>query len=95
MMEFMHGPSGDNVVNVAFDEFLNVACSLNNEKRKENLIEWDKQPGARDAHPPRAAEHFMPLVVIAGAGGSGPGERIFNWDLSKAFRLSGFIWKDE
>ncbi|CAF4946803.1 unnamed protein product [Pieris macdunnoughi] len=95
MREFMYGRSGHKVVNEEFDSFLNEACTTNNDKRKEKLIIWDQQPGAREAHPPRAAEHFMPLVVIAGAGGKAPGERIFNWDLSDSFRLSGFIWKDE
>lgn len=83
------------IVNKEFDDFLYDACTANSDKRKNSLISWDKQPGARNAHPPGAAEHFMPLIVIAGAGGEGPGERIFNWDMSGAFRLSGFIWREE
>ncbi|XP_013195267.2 uncharacterized protein LOC106138612 [Amyelois transitella] len=84
------------VVNGEFDEFLNRVCTADDEsKRRDGLLAWRQQPGATDAHPIRAAEHFMPLIVIAGAGGSKPGERIFNWDMSGAFRLSGFIWKEE
>lgn len=95
MREFIYGRQNDKVVNEDFDAFLNTACTSDNDKRREQLLLWEQQPGAREAHPPRAAEHFMPLVVVAGAGGKGPGERIFNWDLSNSFRLSGFIWKNE
>ncbi|XP_045505712.1 dioxygenase tasH-like [Colias croceus] len=95
MRAFMYARNQDNVVNEKFDAFLNDACTSSNDKRREQLLMWDAQPQAREAHPPRAAEHFMPLIVIAGAGGKGPGERIFNWDLSNCFRLSGFIWKEE
>nr|XP_026486768.1 extradiol ring-cleavage dioxygenase-like [Vanessa tameamea] len=95
MREFRYSRDTGKVVNAEFDEYLNKACTSGNDKRKQDLIVWDSQPGAREAHPPRAAEHLMPLIVIAGAGGEGPGERIFNWDMSGTFRLSGFIWKDE
>lgn len=94
MREFRNSRNSGTVVNKEFDEFLNKACTLSNEKRKKLLSEWEHQAGARDAHPPRAAEHLMPLIVIAGAGGDNPGERIFNWDLYGGFRLSGFIWKN-
>ncbi|XP_061384923.1 uncharacterized protein LOC116777053 [Danaus plexippus] len=95
MREFFYGRNAGRVVNEEFDEFLNDACTSGNSVRKEKLLLWDQQPGAREAHPTRAAEHLMPLIVIAGAGGDGPGERIFNWDMSGTFRLSGFIWKND
>ncbi|XP_072941333.1 uncharacterized protein [Epargyreus clarus] len=95
MREFMYGRNSRTVVNADFDEFLNQACTSDDDKRRAELVAWRAQPGADEAHPPRAAEHFMPLIVIAGAGGKGPGERIFNWDMSGTFRLSGFIWKNE
>ncbi|XP_068626012.1 uncharacterized protein [Battus philenor] len=96
MREFMYSRHLKKVVNKEFDDFLNEVCTASDEsKRREGLLSWRKQPGASDAHPPRAAEHFMPLIVIAGAGGTTPGERIFNWDMSGTFRLSGFIWKGE
>lgn len=95
MREFQLSRHLKKVINEEFDEFLSNACTSSNDKRKAQLIVWDKQPGALEAHPPRAAEHLMPLIVIAGAGGEGPGERIFNWDMSGTFRLGGFIWKNE
>ncbi|CAH2062385.1 unnamed protein product, partial [Iphiclides podalirius] len=96
MREFRHSRSLKKVINKEFDDFLNEVCTANSEeKRREGLLSWRNQPGASEAHPPHAAEHFMPLIVIAGAGGSAPGERIFNWDMSGTFRLSGFIWRGE
>lgn len=96
MREFRYGRYKDAAVNKEFDDYLTKVCTAENEsERKAGLLAWRDQPGASEAHPPRAAEHFMPLVVIAGAGGSKPAERIFNWDMSGAFRLSSYIWKGE
>lgn len=95
MREFMSSRYKNEVVNKEFDNYLYKVCTEENEKdRKKGLLSWRKELGANEAHPMRAAEHFMPLIVIAGAGGSKPGERIFNWDMSGTFRLSGFIWKE-
>lgn len=96
MREFMYGRSRGEVVNEEFDNHLyNICTSEDESKRREGFLSWRQQPGATEAHPVRAAEHFMPLVVVAGAGGSRAGKRVFNWDMSGTFRLSGFIWKDE
>ncbi|CAK1597728.1 unnamed protein product [Parnassius mnemosyne] len=96
MREFMYSRHQNKVVNKEFDDFLNEVCtSESEEKRRKGLISWRQQRGASEAHPPRAAEHFMPLIVVAGAGGSAPGKRVFNWDMSGTFRLSAFIWKDK
>lgn len=95
MREFMTNRYQSNVVNKEFDEYLNKVCTAESvEDRKKGLVSWRQQKGATEAHPMHAAEHFMPLIVIAGAGGSKPGERIFNWDMSNTFRLSGFVWKE-
>ena len=95
MREFMYNRYQGDIVNKEFDDYLNKICTAENEQdRKEGFLSWRQQRGATEAHPLRAAEHFMPMIVVAGAGGSKPGKRIFNWDLSKTFRLSGFIWED-
>jgi aromatic ring-opening dioxygenase catalytic subunit (LigB family) len=94
MREFFYGRKGE-VVNAEFDDYLYKVCTSEDEsKRKEGLVVWRQQPGATEAHPVRAAEHFMPLIVIAGAGGPNAGKRIFNWDMGDTFRLSAFIWKN-
>lgn len=96
MREFRYSRNKHTVVNKEFDDYLNKVCTAENEgDRKQGLINWRQQEGATEAHPMHAAEHFMPLIVIAGAGGSKPGQRIFNWDMSDTFRLSGFVWKGE
>lgn len=96
MREFMMNRYQSAVVNKEFDEYLNKVCTADSEEaRKEGLVNWRQHKGATEAHPLRAAEHFMPLIVIAGAGGSKAGERIFNWDMSGTFRLSAFVWKEE
>ena len=43
------------------------------EEREEKVKEWRKWPGAYEMHPRGGAEHFLPLVVCAGAGGEGQG----------------------
>ena len=39
------------------------------QEREKRLLEWRKFPRAYDIHPRHGAEHFMPLLVCAGAGG--------------------------
>lgn len=95
MREFRYSRNNNKVVNKEFDDYLLKVCTAEDEQaRRDGLLVWREQTGATEAHPIRAAEHLMPLLVIAGAGGSKPAERIFNWDMSGTFRLSGFIWKE-
>ncbi|KAF2396475.1 Extradiol aromatic ring-opening dioxygenase [Trichodelitschia bisporula] len=39
--------------------------------RQKKLEDWRSWPMANECHPPSAGEHFMPLLVCAGAGGDG------------------------
>lgn len=41
----------------------------NRADREKKLEKWRELPHAYDMHPPHGAEHFMPLLVCAGAGG--------------------------
>ncbi|KAK6608421.1 4,5-DOPA dioxygenase extradiol 3 [Botrytis cinerea] len=36
--------------------------------------DWRQWTGAEDAHPEKGQEHFLPLIVCAGAGGNEPGK---------------------
>lgn len=86
--------SDNTIVNEVFDKFLDEACVSGGEDRKERLLHWAEQEGALEAHPPREAEHFMPLIVNAGAGGSGAGEKVSSGVFLGKFKLSGYIWRD-
>jgi aromatic ring-opening dioxygenase catalytic subunit (LigB family) len=43
------------------------------EERLRKLLEWRKFPGAFEMHPRGGAEHFLPLIVCAGAAGNDKG----------------------
>jgi aromatic ring-opening dioxygenase catalytic subunit (LigB family) len=60
----------------AFDHWLTGAIESPAPERSDLLANWLAAPFARYAHP--REEHLMPLMVVAGAGGDGPGKRIFN-----------------
>jgi aromatic ring-opening dioxygenase catalytic subunit (LigB family) len=59
-----------------FDGWLTRAVESPAAERATLLKHWEQAPYARFAHP--REEHLMPLMVAAGAGGDGPGERIFS-----------------
>lgn len=60
---------------VAFDAWLHTVCALPEPARGAALARWAQAPGARAAHP--REEHLLPLMVVAGAGGSAPGEAVY------------------
>jgi aromatic ring-opening dioxygenase catalytic subunit (LigB family) len=45
------------------------------DERNRLLSNWAHAPGARDAAP--REEHLIPLLVVAGAGGTGRGTKLF------------------
>ncbi|KAI9091782.1 Extradiol ring-cleavage dioxygenase, class III enzyme, subunit B [Phlyctochytrium arcticum] len=80
------------VVNKSFDTALDDACKIQDPvKRREALAKWEHMQGAYDSHPRRAAEHLMPLFVVAGAGGDVEGKRILKWD--SHVRQSAWAWE--
>ena len=72
-----HFSDGDGEAAAAFDGWLHktVTASSANE-RNRGLIDWQSAPYARDCHP--RAEHLLPLMVAAGAGGESIGKRTFS-----------------
>jgi aromatic ring-opening dioxygenase catalytic subunit (LigB family) len=58
-----------------FDVWLTKAIESPAAQRNEMLRYWQNAPFASFAHP--RAEHLIPLMVAAGAGGEAPGKRVF------------------
>lgn len=60
----------------AFEAYLNEAVSHPSPSvRRQMLIDWEKAPCARQAHP--MEDHLIPLMAVAGAAGQDAGGRIF------------------
>ena len=72
-----------------FDDWLSTTVAAPTEQRLALLGDWDKAPSARLCHPPGAEEHLLPLMVVAGAAGSDPGQKVFS-DRVMETTLSGF-----
>ena len=61
-----------------FDRWLTEAVEGEPQQRHRALVDWAQAPSARLSHPPRAEEHLLPLMVVAGAAGNDSGRRIFS-----------------
>jgi aromatic ring-opening dioxygenase catalytic subunit (LigB family) len=73
-----------------FDAFLtDLVCKHRPPERWNGLKDWARGPKARDAHPPTAEEHLLPLMVAAGAAGDDPGRRDFS-DIVMDARISAY-----
>jgi aromatic ring-opening dioxygenase catalytic subunit (LigB family) len=58
-----------------FDQWLTAAIESPASIRDASLQNWRNAPFAEFSHP--REEHLIPLMVVAGAGGEAPGQRIF------------------
>ncbi|SEP89250.1 Aromatic ring-opening dioxygenase, catalytic subunit, LigB family [Azotobacter beijerinckii] len=61
-----------------FDQWLTATVEASPAQRTALLAHWEAAPAARLCHPPRAEEHLMPLMVVAGAAAEGRGRRVFS-----------------
>ena len=66
------GPISD-----AFDRWLVQTVESAAPRREHALAAWEQAPSARLCHPPRAEEHLLPLMVVAGAASEAAGQCIF------------------
>jgi aromatic ring-opening dioxygenase catalytic subunit (LigB family) len=75
-------------VNVAKNtQFVDAVCDVitnaSPEVREKSFVEWEKLPGARDAH--AQEDHLMPLHVVIGASGQDTGTTLFRKDSAGGF----------
>jgi aromatic ring-opening dioxygenase catalytic subunit (LigB family) len=68
-----YGPISD-----VFDEWLTQAVESSPQERYRLLTNWEQAPAARQCHPPRAEEHLIPLMTVAGAAGQDAGRKVFS-----------------
>lgn len=61
-----------------FDDWLSAAIEEDPASRATLLENWDAAPNARQCHPPRAEEHLLPLLVVAGAAHDGIGRKVYS-----------------
>lgn len=61
-----------------FDCWLSATVEAAPAERAARLAHWEAAPAARLCHPPRAEEHLLPLMVVAGAAAEGHGRRVFS-----------------
>ena len=57
------------------DAVTDAVCETDKEERIHKLEKWREFPAAYEMHPRGGAEHFLPLLVCAGAGGEGKAEK--------------------
>lgn len=67
------GPVSD-----VFDDWLTQTVQSPAPQRWNALCQWEQAPSARLCHPPRAEEHLLPLMVVAGAALDDAGEKVFS-----------------
>ncbi len=65
-------------VSKVFDDWLTAAVESPASERDALLRRWSEAPHARECHPPRAEEHLLPLMVVAGAAGDDPGRKVYS-----------------
>lgn len=91
----LRGPRGSSKIDpqsVAFDKFLTEIATnsdLSYSERRSRLINWEKGPSARYAHP--REEHLIPLMVAFGAAQGDPGGVFFSGPLYNA-QVSSYIF---
>lgn len=79
--------------NQTFQDWLMDTCANGQrtpEHQRENLLHWDRAPGAMYCHPRQ--EHLLPLMVCAGAAGYAPAQTVFD-GIIMGRRALGFLWQ--
>lgn len=73
------GSPGGGPASRSFDAWLTeTLVDVDPSERIARLLEWDRAPSARGAHP--REDHLIPLLVAAGAAGDDQGHRTYHQD---------------
>jgi aromatic ring-opening dioxygenase catalytic subunit (LigB family) len=91
MQANLHDPQESNRKNVAFESWLVDVFTnqtLNEEERKQQLVNWEQAPHARYCHP--REEHLLPLHVCYGAA-QGICEQVFELKVFDK-KVSMYLW---
>ncbi|MFA7602079.1 MAG: class III extradiol ring-cleavage dioxygenase [Novosphingobium sp.] len=73
-----YGDARFTAVSKEFDDWLTDAVASPAERREALLTGWTAAPHAHICHPVGGEEHLVPLLVAAGAGGDGPGRKVYS-----------------
>jgi aromatic ring-opening dioxygenase catalytic subunit (LigB family) len=92
---FFSGAANDPDVkarNVKWSEQLTNTIKIEDSAERGKKLEgWRELVGAKEAHPQGGVEHFLPLVVCAGAGGEGKAEAF--GDIMSGMKQFTYYWK--
>lgn len=72
------------------DAVTSAAQTENLDEREKKFESWRMWPGAYDMHPNGGADHFLPLIVAAGAAGEGKGKAFK--DGYRGFEMWSYYW---
>jgi 4,5-DOPA dioxygenase extradiol len=92
MQAFFHPSSNSYKVSGEFNEWLKNSI-MSGGDILSRLLEWEKAPGARFAHP--REEHLIPLLITAAAGGiNATPQVIFETEVSNCDHIvSGYLFE--
>ncbi|KAK2590073.1 hypothetical protein QQS21_012246 [Conoideocrella luteorostrata] len=71
-----------------------VTTAEGKEERWDGLRSWRRLPHADRMHPPNGGEHFMPLIVCAGAAGEGEHAAVYK-DVFSGVDILTYYWGGE
>jgi aromatic ring-opening dioxygenase catalytic subunit (LigB family) len=80
--------------NIEWSDAVTDAAMTDDDKEREAKFEhWRNWPNAYTMHPKGGAEHFLPLIVCAGAGGTTKGKKYA--DDYQGNEMWSYYWDEE
>lgn len=75
-------------------ELTAVVGEVDRSRREARLAKWRELPHSYDMHPRYGAEHFLPLLVVAGSAGDGDGPAKMYKDDFLGIGIWTYYWGD-